>query len=239
MRHTALVTGGARGIGGAIVAALAGDAWVASLDCDFPDGPGAAAVTFTADVRDGAGVGDAVERITRERGGLDWVVCAAGIVRDRVSWKMTDAEWDDVLDVNLTGAFKTVRAALPALRKSEHGRVVFISSINGLRGNFGQANYAAAKAGLVGLARSLVLELARHGVTVNVVAPGFIDTRMTRTLPQAARERALLRTPLGRAGTAEEVGALVRYLCSDAAAFITGAVVPIDGGQLVGGGFGQ
>lgn len=239
MRHTALVSGGARGIGGAIVTALAGDAWVASLDCDFPDGPGAAAVTFTADVRDGSGLGDVVERITRERGGLDWVVCAAGIVRDRVSWKMTDAEWDDVLEVNLTGAFKTVRAALPALRKSGHGRVVFISSINGLRGNFGQANYAAAKAGLVGLARSLALELARHGVTVNVVAPGFIDTLMTRALPQAARERALLRTPLGRAGTAEEVGAFVRYLCSDAAAFITGAVVPIDGGQLVGGGFGQ
>lgn len=239
MRHTALVTGGARGIGGAIVTALAEDAWVASLDCDFPNGPGAAAATFTADVRDASGVGDAVERITRERGGLDWVVCAAGIVRDRVSWKMTDAEWDDVLEVNLTGAFKTVRAALPALRKSEHGRVVFISSINGLRGNFGQANYAAAKAGLVGLGRSLALELARHGVTVNVVAPGFIDTGMTRALPQAVRERALLRTPVGRAGTAEEVGALVGYLCSDAAAFITGAVVPIDGGQLVGGGFGQ
>jgi 3-oxoacyl-[acyl-carrier protein] reductase len=239
VRHTALVTGGARGIGGAIVAALAGDAWVASLDCDFPDGPGAAAATFSADVRDGSGLGDAVERITRERGGLDWVVCAAGIVRDRVSWKMTDAEWDDVLEVNLTGTFKTVRAALPALRKSEHGRVVFISSINGLRGNFGQANYTAAKAGLVGLARSLALELARHEVTVNVVAPGFIDTAMTRALSQAARERALLRTPLGRAGTAEEVAALVRYLCSDAAAFITGTVVPIDGGQLVGGGFGQ
>lgn len=239
MRHTALVTGGARGIGAAIVAALAEDAWVASLDCDFPDGPGAAAGTFSADVRDGAGVGDAVERIARERGGLDWVVCAAGIVRDRVSWKMSDAEWDDVLDVNLTGAFKVVRAALPALRKSQHGRVVFISSINGLRGNFGQANYAAAKAGLVGLARSLALELARHGVTVNVVAPGFIDTAMTRALAQPARERALLRTPLGRAGTADEVAALVRYLCSDAAAFITGAVVPIDGGQLVGGGFEQ
>ena len=237
MRHTALVTGGARGIGAAIVTALAGDAWVASLDCDFPDGPGAAAATFTADVRDGSGLGDAVEQITQARDGLDWVVCAAGIVRDRVSWKMSDAEWDDVLDVNLTGAFKTVRAALPALRKSEHGRVVFISSINGLRGSFGQANYAAAKAGLVGLARSLGLELARHAVTVNVVAPGFIDTAMTRRLPQAIRERALLRTPLGRTGTPEEVGTLVRFLCSDAAAFITGAVVPIDGGQLLGGGF--
>ncbi len=237
MRRTALVTGGARGIGRAVVTALAEEAWVASLDCDFPDGPGAAAATFPADVRDAAAVGEAVARITRERGGLDWVVCAAGIIRDRVSWKMSDAEWNEVLDVNLTGAFKAARAAEPILRKSDCGRVVFVSSINGLRGSFGQANYAAAKAGLVGLARSLAQELARDGITVNVVAPGFIDTGMTRSLPQAVRERALARTPLGRTGTPEEVGALVRFLCSDAAGFVTGAVVPIDGGQLLGGGF--
>jgi 3-oxoacyl-[acyl-carrier protein] reductase len=138
--------------------------------------------------------------------------------------------------VNLTGAFKSVRAALPALRQSGSGRVVFVSSINGLRGSFGQANYAAAKAGLIGLARSLAKELARDGVTVNVVAPGFIDTAMTRALPQEVRERAVARTPLGRVGTPEEVGALVRFLCGESAGFITGAVVPLDGGQLLGGG---
>ena len=234
MRITALVTGGGRGIGGAVVTALAAEAWVAALDCDFPDDAGAAALSLPVDVRDAAAVDGAVRRITDERGGIDWVVCAAGVVRDRVSWKMSDADWNTVLDVNLSGAFKTVRAALPALRQSAHGRVVFISSINGLRGSFGQANYAAAKAGLVGLARSLALELARHRVTVNVVAPGFIDTAMTLGLPAEARERAMARTPLGRAGTPAEVAQLVRFLCSDSAAFVTGVVVPIDGGQLLG-----
>ena len=236
MRYQALVTGGGRGIGRAIVTALAGDAWVAALDQAFPDGPGPAARALAADVRDGAAVQDAVDRVVADRGSLDWVVCAAGIARDRVHWKMTDAEWDEVLAVNLTGAFKVARAAAPHLRRSASGRLVFISSINGLRGSFGQANYAAAKAGLIGLARTLAQELARDGVTVNVVAPGFIETAMTRELPEPVRVRALARTPLGRPGCPEEVAALVRYLCSDAAGFMTGTVVPIDGGQLLAAG---
>ena len=230
------MTGGARGIGRAVVAALSQDAWVAALDLDFPEGAGAAAAAITGDVRDTRAVEGAVECCARERGGLDWLVCAAGIVRDRVSWKMSDAEWDEVLDANLGGAFKAVRAAAPSLRRSPGGRVIFISSINGLRGSFGQANYAAAKAGLLGLARSVAQELARDGVTVNVVAPGLIDTGMTRTLPEDVRARSLSRTLLGRVGQPDEVAALVRFLCSDAAGFITGTVVPIDGGQLLGGG---
>jgi len=235
MRRTAVVTGAGRGIGRAVVERLAGDAWVAGLDIAFPDGSGAAHWTRETDVADSAAVNAAVHAVVEERGAVDWVVCAAGITRDGVSWKMDDASWDDVLAVNLTGAFNTARAAAPALRRSPAGRLVFISSINGLRGSFGQTNYAAAKAGLIGLARSLALELARDGVTVNVVAPGFIDTAMTRRLPDALRTRAVARTPLGRCGTVDDVAVAVRFLCDDSAGFITGAVLPVDGGQLLGG----
>ena len=235
MRRTAVVTGAGRGIGRAIVEALATDAWVAGLDVAFPEGPGATQARFEGDVRDAAAVARAVDSIAAERGGLDWVVCAAGIVRDRISWKLTDADWDDVLAVNLTGAFHVARAAAPHLRRSPAGRLVFIGSINGLRGKVGQANYAAAKAGLVGLARTLALELARDGVTVNVVAPGFVDTAMTADLPERIRADALARTPLGRAGHPADIAAAVRFLCADDAGFITGAVLPVDGGQLLTG----
>lgn len=235
MRPTAVVTGGGRGIGRAVVEALAGDAWVAAADVAFPTPPGPADEEVALDVRDAAQVAAAVERIARERGGLDWLVCCAGIVRDRVSWKMTDADWADVLAVNLTGAFHVARAAAPHLRRSSWGRVVFVSSINGIRGSFGQANYAASKAGLIGLARTLALELARDRVTVNVVAPGFIATDMTRDLPEEVHERAVQRTPLARIGRPAEVAATIRFLCSEAAGFITGAVLPVDGGQLLTG----
>lgn len=235
MRRTALVTGGGRGIGRAVVEALAPEAWVAALDVAFPQGTGSAAVTVEADVRDPAAVARAVDGITAERGGIDWIVHAAGIVRDRISWKMTDADWNDVIAVNLSGAFYVTRAAAPHVRRSPAGRVVFISSINGLRGKVGQANYAASKAGLVGLARTLALELARNGTTVNVVAPGFVETPMTAELPEAVRAEALARTPLGRCGRAEEVAAAVRFLCGDGAGYITGAVLTVDGGQLLAG----
>ncbi len=234
MRRTALVTGGGRGIGRAIVSALAPDAWVAALDLAFPDGPGDASLALETDVRDAAGVTSAVQRIATERGGIDWVVCAAGITRDHVSWKMADDDWADVIAVNLTGGFHVARAAAAALRSSGAGRLVFIGSINGLRGRFGQANYAASKAGLVGLARTLARELAPDSVTVNVVAPGFVDTTMTRTLPDEWRARAVARTPLRRPGRPDEVAAAVRFLCGEGAAFITGALLPVDGGQLLG-----
>lgn len=234
MRPTAVVTGAASGIGRELVAALQHDAWVAGLDRDSIGDQSPAAVQFTVDVTDRHAVSAALGEISSERGGIDWVVSAAGIIRDRVSWKMQDGEWDDVIQTNLTGSFNVVRAALPWLRKSRAGRVVFLGSINGTRGGFGQANYSASKSGLVGLARSLALELARDGVTVNVVTPGFIDTPMTRTLPREVLQSAVARTPLGRMGRPRDVAAAVRFLCSEDSGFVTGIVLPVDGGQLLG-----
>jgi NAD(P)-dependent dehydrogenase (short-subunit alcohol dehydrogenase family) len=234
MRRTALVTGAGRGIGRAIADALAADAWVAGLDVAFPDGPGALGSALEVDVADPAAVDRAVGTVVDERGGLDTVVCAAGILRDGVSWKLDTARWQTVLDVNLSGAFYVVRAAAPALRRSTAGRVVLISSINGLRGRFGQANYAAAKAGIVGLGKTLAAEFARDGATVNVIAPGYIDTDMTRGLSAELQAQAVARTPMGRMGQPDDIAHLAAFLASDRASFITGTVIPVDGGQLLG-----
>lgn len=234
MRPTAVVTGAGSGIGRAVADVLTRDAWVAALDLCFPDEDARVHHAAEADVTKPSEIDAAIARIVDERGAIDWVVCAAGIVRDRISWKMSDADWSRVIKTNLTGAFNVARAAASHLRASTQGRLVFIGSINGLRGKFGQVNYAASKAGLIGLARSLALEFARDDVTVNVIAPGFIDTPMTRGLPDAVRRRAIQRTPLGRTGCCGDVAAAVRFLCSTDAGFITGTVLPVDGGQLLG-----
>jgi 3-oxoacyl-[acyl-carrier protein] reductase len=240
-RPVGLVTGGARGIGLAIARLWAREGVaVAVVDRD-PAGESAvreacAAVPFAyypADVRDGPRASEIVGDVVARLGGLDRLVLNAGIARDRVLWKMSEEEWDEVLAVNLTGSYRYVRAAAPHLRAQKSGSIVFVSSINALRGKFGQSNYAASKAGMIGLARSIALELGPSGVRVNVVAPGMIRTDMTAGLPPDAIARARAQSALERLGDPEDVAEAVCFLCGPAARHVTGEVLRVDGGQAL------
>jgi 3-oxoacyl-[acyl-carrier protein] reductase len=240
--RVALVTGAGRGLGAAIARRLADEGCDVALVDLVREGPvhevaeeirglGRRALTLACDVRDVGGAEAAVAEAVRELGALHVLVCNAGITRDAVVWKMSEDDWDEVVDVNLKGCFSFVRAAVPFLREAGWGRVVAVSSINGLRGKFGQANYTAAKAGLVGLSMTLARELGAFGVTVNVVAPGMVLTEMARALPDDVVDRARAETVLGRLTEPDDVADAVTFLCSEAARSITGQVLRVDAGQ--------
>ncbi len=231
-----LVTGGSRGIGHAIAAAFVegGDRVAATYRSGSPDDVPAGALAVECDVASTRSVDEALSRVEAEHGPVEVVVANAGITRDQLVLRMTDDDFEQVLDVNLTGSFRVVRRAAKGMLRLRRGRVVLISSVVGLTGSPGQVGYGASKAGLVGLARSLAREVGPRGITANVVAPGFIETDMTAALAAETQEAYRGRVPLGRFGAAEEVAAVVRFLASEQAGYITGAVVPVDGGLGMG-----
>lgn len=235
----AMVTGGGRGIGRAIAAELACGlgARVAVLDRNYEHALEVAAeiacgaTGFRVDVVDPAAIESCVEAVERDLGPIEVLVNCAGITRDNLLARLSEESWDAVLDVNLKGSFAVARAAAPALRERKWGRIVLISSINGQRGKFGQANYTASKAGVIGLGKTLARELGRFGVTVNVVAPGMVATPMTASLPAEALRLATDESLLGRIADVADIAAAVCFLCSDSARHVTGAVLAVDGGQ--------
>jgi acetoacetyl-CoA reductase len=229
----AIVTGAARGIGAAIARRLAVDGWrVAGIDRAWPEAESACEVRETLDVTDYAAVSALVERMESE-GGVAVLVNNAGITRDGIAHKMDPAEFRLVLDVNLVGPFHFCRAALPFMRARNAGKIINMSSMNALKGAAGQANYAAAKAGLIGMTRSIALENAGKGITANCIAPGYIETEMTQAIPTQLREAEIAKIPVGRVGTPDDIAGTVAFLASSAADYITGEVISVNGGLLM------
>ncbi|MDP7005404.1 MAG: SDR family NAD(P)-dependent oxidoreductase [Phycisphaerales bacterium] len=225
-----IVTGGCSGIGLGIVSMLMSDGYeVGVLDVNLDESQ--QVWGRAVDVSDSAQVNAAISEFAQ--GGLDALVNNAGVVRDNVSWKMSDEEWQQVIDVNLTGVFNCCRAAIPFMREANKGSIVNIASINGLRGKFGQSNYSAAKAGVIGLTKTLAKETAKFNVTVNAIAPGMIETKILDGMSDGQRVAALSEILLGRIGTVEDVAGAVAFLCSERARFITGEVIKVDGGQYI------
>jgi 3-oxoacyl-[acyl-carrier protein] reductase len=229
---TALVTGGSRGIGAAIARELAaaGASVVVGYRSGRDEGEAIASeIGGRALQADVANAEDA-KRLVEEAGDLDVLVNNAGTTRDGVLARMTDDDWRAVIETNLSSVFYTCRAVSRGMMKRRAGSIVNLSSIVGIHGNWGQTNYAASKAGIIGFTKSLAQELGSRGVRVNVIAPGYIKTALTDVIPEEAKEQMLSLTPLGRLGDPEDVAGAVRFLCSDAAAFITGEVLVVGGG---------
>jgi 3-oxoacyl-[acyl-carrier protein] reductase len=232
--RTVLITGGNRGIGYAIAEEFVrrGDrvAVTSRSGSGGPDG----ALTVAADVTDAASVDAAFSQVEAELGPVEVVVANAGITRDTLVLRMSEEDFTSVVDTNLTGAFRIVKRASKGMLKARFGRVVLISSVVGLFGGAGQVNYSSSKAALVGMARSLTRELGARGITANVVAPGFIETEMTAALPEEQQAEYRKSIPAGRFASADEVARVVAWIASDDAAYISGAVIPVDGGLGMG-----
>ena len=233
MSRSVLVTGGNRGIGREIAQAFvdSGDqVAVTYRSGEPPEG----FLGVRCDVTDPAAVEDAFTIIEREHGPVEVLIANAGITRDTLLLRMSDDDWQSVIDTNLTGAFRVAKRAARGMLRLRRGRIILISSVVGLLGSAGQVNYAASKAGLVGMARSMARELGSRSITANVVAPGFVETDMTAELPQEKQAEYLKAIPLGRFASSAEVARVVRWLASDDAGYITGAVIPVDGGLGMG-----
>jgi len=231
--RSVLVTGGNRGIGLSIARAFAaqGDSVaVTHRSSGPPDG----LFGVQCDVTDPESLDAAFQAIEEEQGAVEVLVSNAGSTDDTLLLRMKDESFTAVIDANLSGGYRVAKRAAAKMLRARWGRMIFISSVVGLSGSAGQANYAAAKAGLVGLSRSIARELGSRNITANVVAPGFVDTDMTRDLPEARRTEILGQVPLGRYASTEEIAGVVTFLASDAAAYITGAVIPVDGGLGMG-----
>jgi 3-oxoacyl-[acyl-carrier protein] reductase len=243
IQHVALVTGASRGIGQAILHALAraGMKVVGTATTDAGAESISAALTAAGlagrgaklDVRDGVAVDALLAEIEAKEGALAVLVNNAGITRDNLLMRMKDEEWDDILATNLTPVFRLSKSVIRPMMKARYGRIINITSVVGHAGNAGQTNYSAAKAAVAGFSKSLAREVGSRGITVNCVAPGFIDTDMTRALSEAQREALLGSIPAGRLGSAEDVAAAVAFLASPAAAYITGETLHVNGGMLM------
>jgi len=234
---TVVVTGSARGIGRSIAesfATLNANVVICDLDQQQVEAVaaeiGTRAVGFKADVTSAADLEQLFEKVVEKFGRVDVLVNNAGITRDTLMIRMNEKDWDTVLDINLKGSFLATKLAAKIMMKQRSGRIISISSVVGLTGNAGQANYAASKAGLIGFTKSAAKELAARGITVNAVAPGFIQTEMTEAMPDAAKEAFLAQVPLRRPGLPQDVASAVLFFASDAASYVTGQVLAVDGG---------